>query len=359
MHMTQQQLEQLHQTIDWHDLFYHSRDSFPYELYYYKLFKKVPQFVTGPYNIDRPKLHTALQQTYSNQLVKCYEGNYISEENEKSIQSCAYAMTSEVVVGFMNSPFVCYSDLTPPEIIEQISKMFVECCIEEKDPIDTIYILNSAPHRGYYFEPFDIKNATLDLDLNYNDDLKPVDEVIVNRLSTPRDKGLVVLYGKPGTGKTSYIRYLIHKVEKRKLFIPPSLAEHIADPQFISLLNSYQDSILIIEDAENIIQQRHSLGSSAISNLLNLTDGLLSDCFSIQIICTFNSDISTIDKALLRKGRLIARYEFKELTREKAQQLAAHLGIQQTVNVPTTLADVYNYHETDFGDKKSSIGFAK
>ena len=32
-----------------------------------------------------------------------------------------------------------------------------------------------------------------------------------------------------------------------------------------------------------------------------------------QIIATFNCDLTTIDPALLRKGRLIANYEFNKL----------------------------------------------
>jgi len=56
--------------------------------------------------------------------------------------------------------------------------------------------------------------------------------------------------------------------------------------------------------------------------LLNISDGLLYDCLNIQIICSFNIDIIKVDSALLRKGRLIAKYEFKELEVAKAQALS-------------------------------------
>ena len=62
-----------------------------------------------------------------------------------------------------------------------------------------------------------------------------------------------------------------------------------------------------------------------VSALLNITDGLLSDWLNIQLICSFNSDISKIDSALMRKGRLIAKYEFKELEVEKANALSLKL----------------------------------
>ena len=58
----------------------------------------------------------------------------------------------------------------------------------------------------------------------------------------------------------------------------------------------------MIEDAENILIDREAGGSSAVSALLNLTDGLLSDCLNIQIICTFNTDLSKLDRALSVKA---------------------------------------------------------
>ena len=43
-----------------------------------------------------------------------------------------------------------------------------------------------------------------------------------------------------------------------------------------------------------------------MSDLLNISDGLLADFLHVQVICTFNHPLSMVDSALLRKGRLIA-----------------------------------------------------
>ena len=142
--------------------------------------------------------------------------------------------------------------------------------------------------------------------------------------------------------------YLMKTIKKPVIFLPTNLAEHITNPEFINILIRFENSVLVIEDAEQILLDRNNNGHSPVSTILNITDGLLSDCLNIQIICTFNTDISKIDKALLRKGRLIAQYEFKELEIEKAQRLSDKIGFDTIISKPMTLTAIYNQGERDY-----------
>ena len=204
-----------------------------------------------------------------------------------------------------------------------------------------------------------ISKPKLSIEDNYNDDFKEIHQTILKRLSRKNDKGLVLLHGKPGTGKTSYIRYLISMLKKKVIFLPPNMASAITNPELISVLIENTNCIFVIEDAENIVVDRERNGQSPVSALLNISDGLLSDCLNIQVICSFNTDISKIDSALMRKGRLIAKYEFKELEIEKAQHLSDKLSFTQKIYKPMTLTEIYNQDEKDFQQqaKKDSIGF--
>jgi hypothetical protein len=191
----------------------------------------------------------------------------------------------------------------------------------------------------------EINKTKLDLDLFYEDDFMETDELIRKRLTKKKDKGIVLLHGIPGTGKTTYLRYLIGKIRKRILFLSTAVAEEMLNPDFIKLLIEYPNTVLIIEDAENIIMDRKFGAGSAVSNLLNISDGLLADCLNIQLICTFNSPLTMIDSALLRKGRLIAKYEFGKLSIAKSQRLSDHMGFKTTITRPMSIADIAGQHE--------------
>jgi len=141
---------------------------------------------------------------------------------------------------------------------------------------------------------------------------------------------------------------MVISIKKEIIFLPPDMATAITNPNLLPLLMDHRNSILVIEDAEKIIMDRDTNGHSPVSTLLNLADGLLSDCLNIQIICSFNTDLSKVDQALLRRGRLIAKYEFKELETHKAQELSDKLGFKTTITEPMALTAIYNQDEQEF-----------
>jgi len=209
-------------------------------------------------------------------------------------------------------------------------------------------------------EEYDLIVPDIDLELNYGKKFLDIHNVIVERLNKKNDKGIILLHGDPGSGKTSYIKFLSKLItDKEILFIPPSMADSLSEPSIIPFLMENKNSILIIEDAERVISDREISGSpTGVSNILNLTDGILGDCLNIQIIATFNMKRERIDSALLRKGRLIAEHKFGKLNVEETNKLLKHLGKEETVNEEMVLADIYNIDVELFKTNNTSkIGF--
>jgi SpoVK/Ycf46/Vps4 family AAA+-type ATPase len=127
-----------------------------------------------------------------------------------------------------------------------------------------------------------------------------------------------------------------------------------------------RDCILLIEDAEPLLEIRGSADgrSTGISNLLNMTDGLLNDILGLTVIATFNTQLSKIDPALLRPQRLIARKEFKKLPKTQLEKLATAIDVPlPDIKYPASLAEFYvvkNENEIlihDIQEEDNRIGF--
>jgi len=216
-------------------------------------------------------------------------------------------------------------------------------------------------HSGLYIEEMKVRSTDLDIGEHYNDDFQEVSDKIINSLNDPDGNGIVLLHGKPGTGKTTYIRYLINNLNKSIIYVPPDMSYKVSDPSFLSFLLHYKNSILIIEDAENVIKTRESGENQAVSNLLNITDGILGDGLNFHVICTFNTGFEFIDSALTRKGRMIAQYGFSELSKEKTSKLVKKLYGENAIppKGEMTLAEIFNMEDNNYEKKeeKRTLGF--
>lgn len=332
--------------IDLHKMFSANRILQPFQMFY-EVNKVVCNRITF-YNTNPEKLFHALLKNY-----QIKESNVISSRvySQKRSEYCYTSFLIPITKDLWvfhgageheqeGTSILYCSETRNPQDLQAFVMSFEEVPLND----GKIYLLHKYDY-GFDLKAYDVKETSCDIQKHYNDDFAETNTKIINRLNNANDKGLVLLHGKPGTGKTSYIRYLTKKVNKKMIFLSPEVSQHISSPEFITILSEYPNSIIIIEDAENVIKTRKSGDSSAISNLLNLTDGLLADCLKIQLICSFNTDVSQIDKALLRKGRLIAMYEFNELKQQKANSLALSLGKELNINNDATLADIFNTEE--------------
>lgn len=306
------------------------------------------------FNVD--KAIAALKEKYSDDDMKIVIYSTKNLSDNKVRKAACVVIEKERILARIDADvtesYVLY-DFDYEKYLEDFVKLISSSYEIINHKTNTLYTVSYSSFGGYDLieskikpiENFNIHNL-------YNDDFIYEDQVIRDFIKEDNKSGIVILHGEKGTGKTSYIRNLIAtNPEKKFIFVPSGIVKLLGQPEFASFLMGLSNSVIILEDCENVLKDRMSLDSddSAVSLILNISDGLLSDMLSIKFICTFNTNLKNIDNALLRKGRLISKHEFKPLKVDKVKRLLALYNIEHDeklnidyINEEMTLADIFN-----------------
>ena len=183
-------------------------------------------------SINCKKAHEWFIKNYQSEITdSCFSRRYCGSKKEDIVEKICYFLFDDLLISL--NKYANWDDITIlyqktdniliDTLVNELRKFkgknckkYVELLVSDSDGLNTRRMKISKPR-------FSIEE-------NYNDDFLPIHQTILSRLRKKNDKGLVLLHGKPGTGKTSYIRHLITKTPKSVIFLPPNMAASITDP---------------------------------------------------------------------------------------------------------------------------------
>jgi len=202
------------------------------------------------------------------------------------------------------------------------------------------YVSNSQT--GLLLEPMEPILAEYDnIDLYHNDSTLKAAKKLINKINKT-DKGLSIIYGKRGTGKTTLLHHIAQQTDKEIIFIPLSMIDISINTSAIKSLIGL-DTLIIIDDCEILNADMYGKSSLTFANILQMIDGFHSDELLVNILLSFNVEIEDeIDEELIDSNNLIGILKLEELKKSKANELCKHLGIKNKVESSYLLIDILN-----------------
>lgn len=325
----------------------------------------LPNELSIDVDVDCKKFDEEITKALGAEIIERYTEEQIStlgfdengHKNENSL-SVDYILKKKtfVSINWRGDRIMLHFKSKECQYLEQIIDVIKKSTTKKDDEANFYMLSNDSGYLSLRKMNFKFDD-TYSIDELYNDDLTDKQETIDDFIHNAKS-GLMLFHGNPGTGKTSFIKNLIRHNEGVKfIYMPNQMFSQLEAPSFINFFANHQDSIIVIEDAEALLTERKE-GNTSISTLLNLTDGMLGEALRIKVICTFNCDISQIDSALKRKGRLKFSYDFKELSLDKTNKLFKKVGHKHTSEEPMVLTDIINFDDEQYEkEDKPKIGF--
>jgi hypothetical protein len=170
------------------------------------------------------------------------------------------------------------------------------------------------------------------------------------------EASVLILIGPPGTGKTTFIKNLIHRSKANaKVAYDPKV---VSEDGFFANFIADDSRFLIMEDADEFLQSRIE-GNTMMHKFLNVSDGLISSFDKKLVFSTNLPNVGDIDSALMRPGRCFDVLQFRPLTRVEARGVLDEINDARDLpdGSEMTLAQLFSVQPSGKAYSRRKVGF--
>lgn len=188
--------------------------------------------------------------------------------------------------------------------------------------------------------------------------IEDVDTYIENFLNSKAP--VLILQGEPGTGKTTFVKYLLKAMQEKVLTKRDDFkATYSFDENIFYLSDFYKRiiydeyDVLVLEDINQVLHKNQDEDRlNPINKFLSVTDGLISKYKKIIITTNIESK-SHINHALLRPGRCYDVIPFRKLEGIEIDNLCDSCA--KDLNLQTESINLSEFYAKMNGEQNSKI----
>jgi hypothetical protein len=261
---------------------------------------------------------------------------------------CSYVLIDMMSENCLVSDVIFfYKNESDEEFIEKIISGICNCVIDyEKDTINKFNTM-SLTSNSIELEPFSVDVDSIEIEGRYNEDTIKKSEKLQKKIRKS-NKGLSVLCGDRGVGKTTLAKHICSKIDRMTIFIPNNMVDlTINGPEFKNFVKKFEKLLIVIDDCEFMSNNQLIRMNPFSNNIIQLVDGFLSDNLNLQVILIFNDLEEDIDENILDCNSLLDVIEVDDLDSELATELSKNLGYNKKYKDSVRLIDVVQNKKMD------------
>ena len=206
---------------------------------------------------------------------------------------------------------------------------------------------------------------------NYSPSIIPLLDSLVQAKLANTNGNLILLHGSVGLGKTFFIRSLLqewkNQIQGNYIIDPDSLfnqSDFLVSILKEELANANKFKLLILEDTgEMLTKDAKQIMGQALARILNTADGILGQGSKVKILISTNEEITSLNAAVSRPGRCLAKIQFPKFTNAEAREwLDKKEFIGEFKEGQTSISELYDLLSQQSQIKtlnKTVIGFNK